>query len=64
MNDLDRLKLPDGELTKEVDTARFKCLGMLQDAQIKHRNKRKAGKEIPWKSEKTGQIKFILNKHD
>ena len=47
MNDLDRLKLSDGELTKEVDTAQFKYLGMLQDAQIKHRNKRKAGKEIP-----------------
>ena len=33
----DGLKLPDGEMMKEIDTTGYKYLGILQDDQIRHR---------------------------
>ena len=37
MKHSDGLKLLDGELIKEIATAEYKYLGLLQDGQIRHR---------------------------
>lgn len=39
----DEWKLPDIELVKEIDTAGYKYLDILQDNQIKHRAIQKSG---------------------